>query len=132
MSLNDPLADFLTRIRNGAKARHETVDIPSSKLIERMAQILKQEGYISDFKVLPDNKQNVLRVWLKYLENRKSAIESIRRVSKPSVRIYVKKDDIRPVRNFLGVAILSTSMGLMTDKEARRKGVGGELLCEVW
>jgi small subunit ribosomal protein S8 len=132
MSLNDPLADFFTRLRNGVRARHATVEAPSSKLLERIAQILMREGYISDFQVIPDNKQGILRVRLKYLEDKKSALTDIRRVSKPSVRIYVKKHEIRPVRNHLGIAILSTSQGIMTDREARQKGVGGELLCEVW
>jgi small subunit ribosomal protein S8 len=132
MSLNDPLADFFTRLRNGARARHVTVDIPSSKLIERIAQLLKQEGYILDFQVIPDNKQNILQVRYKYLEDKRCAFENIRSVSRPSVRVYVKKDEIRPVRNFLGIAVLSTSIGIMTDREARQKGVGGELLCEVW
>lgn len=131
MSLNDPLADFLTRLRNAARARHATVDAPSSKLLERIAQILLREGYISDFQVIPDNKQGILRVRLKY-EDKTCALTGIRRVSKPSVRIYVKKDEVRPVRNYLGIAILSTSQGVMTDREARRKGIGGELLCEVW
>lgn len=132
MSLNDPLADFFTRLRNAARARHATVDAPSSKLLERIAQILLREGYISDFQVVPDNKQGVLRVRLKYLEDKTCALTEIRRVSKPSVRIYRKRDEIRPVRNYLGIAILSTSQGVMTDREARQKGIGGELLCEVW
>jgi len=132
MSLNDPLADFFTRLRNGAKARHAIVDVPSSKIIERIAFLLKQEGYILDFQVIPDSKQNVLRVWLKYLEDKRCALANIRRVSKSSVRVYVKKNQVRPVRNFLGIAILSTSIGVMTDREARQKKVGGEILCEVW
>jgi small subunit ribosomal protein S8 len=132
MSLNDPLADFFTRLRNGARARHATVDVPSSKLIERIALLFQREGYILDFQVIPDNKQNILRVRLKYSEDKRCAFENIRRVSKPSIRVYTKKDEIRPVRNFLGIAVLSTSMGIMTDREARQKGVGGELLCEVW
>ncbi len=132
MSLTDPIADMLTRIRNATSAHHATVDIPSSKMKEAIAAILKREGYILDYQVIPDNKQNVLRIRLKYLEGKKSAIEHIRRVSKPSVRVYVGKKEIRPVRRYMGIAILSTTAGILTDREARAKGIGGELLCEVW
>ncbi len=132
MSLTDPVADMLTRIRNACRAQHKTVDIPSSKIKESIASLLEQEGYILDYQVLPDNKQNVLRVRLKYLEDKKSAIEGIRRVSKPSIRIYVDRKEVRPVRKYMGVAILSTTHGILTDREARAKGVGGEVLCEVW
>jgi small subunit ribosomal protein S8 len=132
MSLTDPIADMLTRIRNGCRAQHKTVDIPSSKMKEAIARILKREGYIEDYQVLPDNKQNVLRVRLKYLEDRRNAIEGIRRVSKPSIRVYAGTKDVRPVRKYMGVAILSTNQGILTDREARVKGVGGEVLCEVW
>ncbi len=132
MSLTDPVADMLTRVRNACRAHHKTVDIPSSNLKEAIAGLLKREGYIEDFEVLPDNKQNVLRVHLKYLEDRRNAIEGIRRVSKPSIRVYVGRKDVLPVRKFLGVGILSTTLGVLTDREARAKGVGGEVLCEVW
>ncbi len=132
MSLTDPVADMLTRIRNGVRAHFTSVDIPSSKMKEAIAEVLLREGYILNFKVIPDNKQNVLRVKLKYLENRENAIENIKRISKPSLRVYVKKDEIRPVRRFSGISILSTTQGLLTDREARSRGVGGELLCEVW
>jgi small subunit ribosomal protein S8 len=123
---------MLTRIRNACRAAHKTVDIPSSKMKEAIADLLKREGYIDDFEVLPDNKQNVLRIRLKYLEDKKNAIEGIRRVSKPSIRVYVNRKEVRPVRKYMGVAILSTTQGIITDREARAKGVGGELLCEVW
>lgn len=132
MSLTDPVADMLTRIRNACRAQHKTVDIPSSKIKESIASLLEQEGYILDYQVLPDNKQNVLRIRLKYLEDKKNAIEGIRRVSKPSIRIYVNRKEVRPVRKYMGVAILSTTHGILTDREARAKGVGGEVLCEVW
>lgn len=132
MSLTDPIADMLTRIRNAAHARHATVAIPSSKLKVAIADVLKREGYIQDYRVTPDAKQNVLHVELKYLEGNKSAIETIRRVSKPSIRVYVSKEKVRPVRRFMGISILSTTQGVLTDREARRKGVGGEVLCEVW
>ena len=132
MSLTDPVADMLTRIRNACRAQHKTVDVPSSKMKEAIAQLLKREGYIEDCEILPDNKQNVLRVRLKYLEDKRNAIEGIRRVSKPSIRVYVNRREIRPVRKHMGVAILSTTQGILTDREARAKGVGGEVLCEVW
>jgi small subunit ribosomal protein S8 len=132
MSLTDPIADMLTRIRNACRAQHKTVDIPSSKLKEAIAALLKREGYVQDFQVLPDDKQNVLRVELKYLEDKRNAIEGLRRVSKPSIRVYVNRKDVRPVRKYMGVAILSTTQGILTDREARAKGVGGEVLCEVW
>jgi len=132
MSLTDPLADMFCRIRNAAKAHFDSVDIPSSKVKVAIASILKKEGYILDFKVVPDNKQNVLHVQLKYLEGKTNAIDHIRRISKPSLRVYVQKSEIKPVRKFSGIAILSTTQGLLTDREARAKGLGGELLCEVW
>lgn len=132
MSLTDPVADMLTRIRNACRAHHKTLDIPSSKMKEAIAGLLKREGYIEDFEVLADNKQNVLRVRLKYLEGKKNAIEGLRRVSKPSLRVYVNRKEVRPVRKYLGVAILSTTQGILTDREARARGVGGEVLCEVW
>jgi small subunit ribosomal protein S8 len=99
---------------------------------ESIASLLEREGYILDYQVLPDNKQNVLRIRLKYLEDKKNAIEGIRRVSKPSIRVYVNRREVRPVRKYMGVAILSTTHGILTDREARAKGVGGEVLCEVW
>ncbi len=132
MSLTDPVADMLTRIRNACRAQHKTVDIPSSKMKEAIAGLLQREGYILDYQVLPDNKQNVLRVRLKYLEDKQNAIEGIRRVSKPSIRVYVNRKEVRPVRKYMGIAILSTTHGILTDREARAKGVGGEVLCEVW
>ena len=132
MSLTDPLADMFTRIRNAVRARFETVDIPSSKMKEAVAGILKREGYILDYQVLPDDKQNILRVKLKYFEDKSSALDNIRRVSKPSLRVYLHKNEIRPVRRFAGISILSTTEGLLTDREARARGLGGELLCEVW
>ena len=132
MSLTDPVADMLTRIRNACKARHKTVDIPSSKMKESIAGLLQREGYIQDYEVLPDNKQNVLRVRLKYLDDKNNAIEGIRRISKPSIRVYVNRNEVRPVRKYMGISILSTNQGILTDREARAKGVGGEVLCEVW
>ncbi len=132
MSLTDPVADMLTRIRNACRARHATVDIPSSKMKEAIAGLLQREGFVEGFEVLPDNKQNILRVRLKYLDDKRNAIEGIRRVSKPSLRVYVNRKEVRPVRRYMGISILSTTQGILTDREARAKGVGGELLCEVW
>jgi len=132
MSVSDPLADMFTCIRNGIKARFETVDIPSSKIKEAVAGVLKREGYILDYEIRQDNKQNILRVRLKYLEDKSGAMENIQRVSKPSMRVYVPKDGVRPVRRYAGIAILSTNLGLLTDREARNRGVGGEVLCQVW
>jgi len=132
MSLTDPLADMFTRIRNGIHAQFKTVDIPSSKIKEAIATTLKKEGYILDYKVLPDSKQGILRIYLKYLDDHTNAIESIRRISKPSMRIYVKSTKIKPVCRYSGIAILSTTRGILTDREARIQGIGGEVLCEVF
>jgi small subunit ribosomal protein S8 len=132
MSLTDPLADMFTCIRNAIKSHFDKVDIPSSRTKESIANVLKKEGYIRDFKILPDNKQNILRVQLKYLDDKSSAIENIKRVSKPSRRVYVQKNGIQPVRRYTGIAVLSTTAGILTDREARKRGVGGEIICEVW
>lgn len=132
MAISDPIADMLTRIRNAAKARFNSVDIPGSKLKVELAKILKEEGYVRNYKFLKDGKQGILRVYLKYGSGQSSIIYSIKRISKPSRRVYVKSKDVKPVYNGLGVAILSTSKGVMTDKTARRENVGGEILCHVW
>ena len=132
MSMTDPVADLLTRIRNGLSSKKAFVDAPSSKLKVEIAKILKEEGYILNFKVTEDSQQGTLQVDLKYTPDGRPAIDGIRRASKPSRRVYARKDEIKPVLNGLGVAILSTSRGLMTDKAARREGVGGEILCRVW
>lgn len=132
MGMTDPLADMFTRIRNANKARFEKVDIPSANLKVKVAEILKREGYIKDFKVIKDKKQGILRVYLKYDSSKQGVIKSIKRASKPSLRIYVQGDRIPHVLNGLGISILSTSKGIMTDKEARKLKVGGELLCSVW
>jgi len=132
MAMSDPIADMLTRIRNGGKAEFAKVDIPGSKLKIEMARVLKEQGYIKNYKFLEDNKQGILRVYLKYAENRKPAIYGLERVSKPSRRVYKKSKEIKPVLNGLGISILSTSKGLMTDKQARNENVGGEVLCNIW
>jgi small subunit ribosomal protein S8 len=132
MSMSDPIADMLTRIRNGIIASFDTVDIPNSKLKISIAKILKSEGFIKNYKVIPDRRQGVLRVFLKFDEGGESVIGGLRRVSKPSCRIYAKGDSIPQVRNGYGISIISTSKGLLTDRQARKLGVGGEILCSVW
>jgi small subunit ribosomal protein S8 len=129
--LSDPIADFLTRIRNASRAEHEKVDIPSSKLKLRMAEILKDEGFIKNFRIIEDNKQGMLRVYLKYTGSEK-IISGIVRVSRPGRRIYVTKDKIPTILGGMGVAILSTSHGVMTDRQVRKQHLGGEVLAYVW
>lgn len=131
MSMSDPIADMLTRIRNASNAKFASVDIPGSKLKLELARILKEEGYIKNYKFTEDGKQGVLRVYLKYQGNN-GTIYGIQRVSKPSRRVYVKSKDIKPVLNGTGVAIISTPKGLLTDKAARKENVGGEVICTVW
>lgn len=128
----DPIADLLTRIRNGSRARHPRVDLPSSKLKVEVARILKEEGYIANFKVSEEKGKRTLRVFLRYTPDRKSVITDLRRVSRPGSRRYTGKAGIRPVVGGMGIVILSTPRGLMTGQTARKEGVGGELLCEVW
>ncbi|HEV3481881.1 MAG TPA: 30S ribosomal protein S8 [Candidatus Acidoferrales bacterium] len=128
----DPIADFLTRIRNGARARHSRVDMPSSKLKIEIARILKDEGYIVNFKVVEEKGKKTLRVFLRYTPERRSVITDLKRVSRPGSRRYVGKFGIRQVVGGMGIAIVSTPRGLMTGQAARKEGVGGELLCEVW
>jgi small subunit ribosomal protein S8 len=132
MAMTDPVADFLTRIRNGQKARFDKVDIPASKMKTSLARILKEEGYIKNFKLLKDNKQGIIRIHLKYGDNREAVIMGLKRVSRPGCRVYVGHGDIPKVLNGLGVNILSTSKGIMTDHQARKEHVGGELLCSIW
>ena len=130
--MTDPIADMLTRIRNALKARKEEVDIPSSNLKKRIAEVLKEEGFIKGFRVIPDGKQGILRVFLKYDEQGSPVISGLQRVSKPGRRVYVGKEEIPRVMGGLGVAILTTSRGVMTDREAKKVGVGGEVICYVW
>ena len=132
MATSDPIADMLTRIRNAAKAQFNSVDIPGSKLKIELAKILKNEGFVRNYKFLKDGKQGILRVYLKYSPDRGSVIYGLKRISKPSCRVYVKGKDIKKVYNGMGISILSTSKGVMTDKQARKEGVGGELLCNIW
>lgn len=132
MCMTDPVADMLTRIRNAGMAKHQKVDIPSSNLKVSLATVLRAEGYIKNFKVIADNKQGILRVYLKFIDEKEPVINEIKRISKPGGRVYVNSDKIKQVKNGLGVAILSTSKGLVTDKTARELGIGGEVLCTVW
>jgi small subunit ribosomal protein S8 len=132
MSMTDPVADMLTRIRNANMVKLQKVDIPSSSLKVNIANVLKQEGFIKNYKVISDNLQGVLRIYLKYIDEKDSVINEIKRVSKPGGRVYTKSEDIPVVKNGLGVAILSTSKGIITDNAARQAGVGGELLCTIW
>jgi len=132
MSMSDPISDMLTRMRNGIIASFDTVDMPSSRLKVNIARILKAEGFIKNYKMIPDKRQGVLRVFLKFDENGESVIGGLKRVSKPSCRVYAKSDGIPEVLNGYGVSIVSTSKGLMTDKQARKLGVGGEIICSVW
>jgi len=132
MSMSDPLADMLTRVRNGVRARFDSVDIPLSRLKVGVAKVLKDEGYITDYQIIDQGVQGILKVNLKYGPNDEQVITGIRRVSKPGLRQYKKSTNIPKVMSGIGVGILSTSRGVMTDREARRLNVGGELLCEVW
>jgi len=132
MSMTDPIADMLTRIRNAAHAGHRSTDIPSSKIKVSIAQILKEEHFIRNYRILPDDKQGVLRVYLRYLEKGEPVIEGIERVSRPGLRVYVGKDEIPRVAGGYGISILSTSRGVLTGKSANRLDVGGEVLCKVW
>ena len=132
MAMSDPIADMLTRIRNAGKAKYNSVDIPGSKMKFELAKLLKDEGYIRNYKFIKDNKQGILRVYLKYNEKQEHSILRLDRVSKPSKRVYMKGKDIKPVYNGLGISVISTSKGIMTDKHARQNNIGGEIICNVW
>lgn len=132
MAMTDPIADFLTRIRNANSVGHRTVSAPSSNAKVAIADILKREGFIKDYDVTEDNKQNEIKISLKYGRNQEKVITGIKRISKPGLRIYAKTEDVPKVLNGLGIAIISTSNGIVTDKEARQNGVGGEVLAYVW
>ena len=131
MVMTDPIADMLTRIRNANSVHHDKVEIPASKVKQAMAEILKREGFIKDYDLVNDNKQGVLRLSLKYGPNREKVITGLKRISKPGLRVYAKKEQLPRVLGGLGIAIISTSQGIMTDKQARSAGVGGEVLCYV-
>ena len=132
MSMTDPIADLLTRIRNALMAKHDRLDVPASKLKASMCNLFKQEGYIDDFEVVEETPQNRLRIFLRYNEQGVPAIRRLARVSKPGRRVYRGAGDIKPVLNGLGVSFVSTSKGLLTDRQAREQRVGGEILCEIW
>ena len=132
MNLTDPVADFLTRIRNSIRARHQKLDVPASKLKGEIARILKEEGYIANYKPTEEGGQKILRVYLKYGPNNEAVIRDLKRVSRPGCRVYLGRDEIRRVQGGLGISIMTTPKGVMTGRQARREGVGGEILCEVW
>ncbi len=132
MSMTDPIADYLTRIRNGLRAGHKFADIPASRVKAELSKILKDAGYIKGIKFIDDDKQGLLRVYLKYGKDNNSAISGIKRVSKPSLRVYVSSKEIPRVFGGYGMAILSTSQGILPDTECRERGIGGEVICEVW
>lgn len=132
MVMTDPIADMLTRIRNANVVRHEKLELPSSKIKAEIADILKREGYVRDYEVIEDDKQGVLRIYLKYGANNERVITGLKRISKPGLRVYAKADEVPRVLNGLGTAIVSTSKGVLSDKEARAQAVGGEVLAYIW
>jgi len=132
MNLTDPVADMLARIRNAVSARHQKVDVPASKLKTEIARILKEEGYISNFKPVEEEGHKMLRIYLKYSGNNEATISNLARISRPGCRVYVRRTEIPRVLGGMGINILTTPRGVMTGRQARKQGVGGELLCEVW
>ena len=132
MAMTDPIADLLTRIRNANMVKHTSVDVPASNVKNKIVEILLEEGYIKGFDVIEDGKQGLIRIELKYGENKERVITGLKRISKPGLRVYAKKTDIPRVLGGLGLAIISTSNGIITDREARKLGVGGEVICYVW
>jgi small subunit ribosomal protein S8 len=132
MTMTDPIADMLTRIRNANTVGHETVEIPASKMKKAIAEILKAEGFITDYEVIEDNKQGTIKVTMKYGAHKERVISGIKKISKPGLKVYAKADDVPRVLGGLGIAIISTSHGVVSDKEARKLGVGGEVICYVW
>ncbi|MCL4516137.1 MAG: 30S ribosomal protein S8 [Firmicutes bacterium] len=132
MVMTDPIADMLTRIRNANSINHSTVEIPGSKLKMELARIFKEEGFVRDVEFVDDGKQGTIRIMLKYGPQKDKVISGIKRISKPGLRVYAQKDQIPKVLGGLGIAVLSTSQGIMTDKQARQKGIGGEVICYVW
>ena len=132
MKITDPISDMLTRIRNAGIAKHDTVDVPASKMKKSLAEILKAEGYIKNYQIIEDGTQGTIRISLKYLPGKQKAIQGLRRVSKPGLRVYAGADELPKVLRGLGIAIISTSKGVMTDKQARKEHVGGEVLAFIW
>lgn len=132
MVMTDPIADLLTRIRNANMVRHEKLEVPASNMKKEIADILKREGFVRDVEFIEDNKQGIIRIFLKYGSNNERVITGLKRISKPGLRVYAKTDEVPRVLNGLGIALVSTSQGVLTDKEARAKQVGGEVLAYVW
>ena len=133
MGMTDPIADMLTRVRNASLAKNEKVDVPSSRIKNELASLMRQEGFISNFKIIKDRKQDILRIYLKYeAETESSVIHGLTRVSKPGRRVYSNKREIPKVLNGIGISVLSTSKGLITDRAAREVGLGGEIICKIW
>ncbi|MCL1916952.1 MAG: 30S ribosomal protein S8 [Peptococcaceae bacterium] len=132
MSMSDPIADFLTRIRNAGTVHHDKIEVPSSSAKRALADLMKKEGFIKDYEVTEDNKQGILKVYLKYGPNRERVITGLKRISRPGLRIYAKKDQLPKVLGGLGVAVISTSKGIMPDRQARQQGLGGEVICYIW
>ena len=132
MTMTDPIADMLTRIRNANTVGHETVEIPASKMKKAIAEILKEEGYIADFEMIEDDKQGMIKVTMKYGANKEKVISGIKKISKPGLKVFAKAGEVPKVLGGLGIAIVSTSKGIVSDKEARKLGVGGEVICYVW
>ncbi|MBC2721271.1 30S ribosomal protein S8 [Desulfosporosinus sp.] len=132
MSMSDPIADFLTRIRNAGMVYHDKVEVPASRIKRELAELLKAEGYIKDVEFIADDKQGVIRMYLKYGPNRERVITGLKRISRPGLRVYAKKDEMPKVLGGLGIAVISTSKGIMTDKRARKEGLGGEVISYIW
>lgn len=132
MQITDPIADLLTRIRNASSAKHDSVDVPASNMKKAITQILFEEGYIKKYEVIEDDRQGVIKIWLKYNEGKSKVITGLKRVSKPGLRVYANSEELPRVLKGLGIAIISTSKGVMTDKKARREHIGGEVLAFVW
>ena len=132
MHITDPIADMLTRVRNANSAKHESVEVPASNMKKAIAQILLEEGYIKNYQIIDDDKQGMIKITLKYGENKQKVITGLKRISKPGLRVYASRDELPRVLRGLGIAIISTSKGIMTDKKARSQNVGGEVLAFVW
>jgi small subunit ribosomal protein S8 len=132
MVMTDPIADFLTRVRNANSVYHDKVEIPASRIKRNIAEIMKNEGMIKDYEYIEDGKQGILRLYLKYGANKQKVISGLKRISRPGLRVYVNKDEVPRILGGLGIAVISTSHGVMTDKEARKRGLGGEVLCCMW
>jgi len=132
MVMTDPIADFLTRIRNANTVYHDKVEAPASRIKKAIAAILRDEGFVKDYEFIDDGKQGIIRVYLKYGASKERVITGLKRISKPGLRVYARKDDVPKVLGGLGIAIISTSKGIMSDKKARREGLGGEVICYVW